>query len=44
MRKKKKSSNTGMNDIKISLKIKNKNWLSIEKNIMKYRKIKRPHR
>ena len=39
-RRKTKKKNMVLNNIKISHKIKNKCWLSIEKNIMKYGKIK----
>ena len=37
---KKKNDNMAMNDIRISQKLKNKGWLSIEKEIMKCEKIK----
>ena len=38
-KKKIKSNNKTANDIRISRKMKNKGWLSIEKNIMKCKKI-----
>ena len=38
-KKKKKSGNIGMNDTKISLRIKSKGWLSIEKNITESKKM-----
>ena len=34
-KKKKRSNNTGVNDLKISLKMKNKDWFSIEENTAK---------
>ena len=38
-KKKEKSGNIGMNDTKISLRIKSKGWLSIEKNITESEKM-----
>ena len=43
-KKKKKSNSMGIDDMKRSLKIKNKNQLSVEKNIIKYEKIKMLHK
>ena len=40
-KKKKKSNNMGVNDTKISQKMKNKGWLDIEKNITRWGKT--PH-
>ena len=34
-KKKKKSNNTGVNDLKVSLKMKRKEWFSIEENTRK---------
>ena len=34
-KKKKKNNNTGVNDLKISLKMKKKEWFSIEENTAK---------
>ena len=44
--KKRKTKRNKMvpNDIKIFVKMKSKGWLSIEKDVVKYKKIKPPHK
>ena len=43
-KRKTKSENMVASNIKIFLKMKNKGWLSIEKNVMKYGKVKPLHK